>query len=593
MVRKKQEEEFDYEHNPNIMAAGALLTKREMPIELREGWERFLSAVIAGENLSPVLSGFKKIQDGAIKDILSGYDIMATKGVDNRFYIRPLSGGTPIQGEETYRPIDKGDLEIMMTRIYEKISGQVDGQDINKIMTSLIKKIRATNQVEKIDNRFIQIFPQVLWDSETGDFVSSPPKGHYCARRLFDTRKGGSHVVKYDDEVWLDEDGYFDYKYDEMLKSYAEAAYENIMATNGSFDALEDFNFVMAWADDDIGVYRDIMLMYASMFMAKKPFGIWVLRGEARNGKSTAVGLLHTIFGTNNTTRIQLGDIGDWHKYLALANTLVNAADEADNKALTDEALIKTIADHGEIELSKMREQDQVQVEATFGLALCANSDLKLDGSGESNIAFIKRLRVIPFNRDFSEEDKKSTMRSFEEETYTPETVVKFIGTCMGYAKYYMSHDFPLSSSMEQQQSFLEENLVSYKLYVQKVKKYFGKFQTINIMYTDYKLLCHEYSYEACELQEFKGAFKKALEKKNNTSHTLGNKKVTAHKMSSGDTCFREDYVVPELKMSIGELHATGKSVVAELESYYAIRDLEQKEKTQTQSMFPIGDNDE
>lgn len=592
MVRKK-EEEFDYEHHPSILAAGALLTRKEMPVELRQGWERFMSAIIAGEDLSPVLSGFKKVQDGALKDVLASYDIMATKGVDNRFYIRPIVNGKPIAGEETYKPIDRGDLEIMMTKIYEKISGQVDGQEINKIMSSLIKKVRATNQVEKIDNRFIQVFPMVLWDSETGEFLDQAPKGHYCARRLFDTRKGGNHVVKYEPEVWLDEDGYFDTDYEDLLKSSAKEAYKDITEHNGQFSVLDDFKFVLAWADDDPGVYRDIMLMYASMFMAKKPFGIWVLRGEARNGKSTAVGLLHTIFGTNNTTRIQLGDIGDWHKYLALANTLVNAADEADNKALTDEALIKTIADHGEIELSKMREQDQVQVEATFGLALCANSDLKLEGNGESNVAFIKRLRVIPFNRDFSEEDKKSTMRSFEEETYTPEIVIKFIGTCMGYAKYYMSHDFPLSSSMEQQQSFLEENLVSYRLYVKKIKKYFGKFQNVNIMYTDYKLLCHEYSYEPCSLPDFKGAFKKALEKKNNTSHTYGNKRITAHRMGNNDSCFREDYVVPELKLSIGELHAMGKSAVAELESHYAIREMEEREKGAQQSMFSLGGDNE
>lgn len=503
--------------------------------------------------------GFAKDQTETIKAVLSMYDIIAVKGLELSYLYKPKT-------ENTYQKIDKDDLEIIVSNIYNKVVGDIDGNCIDKIMKTLDKEVRRTHQVPCIDNRFIEVCSSRFWDMEKCTLVQKLPQDSYCARRLFDTPVSGKNVVHYDTAP-----------NPAVIEDAFERAYEDISKREGKMLPL--FKFVVEWADEDMSTYRDIMLMYTSMFMGKKPFGIWVLRGQGRNGKSVAVGLLHTIFGTNNTSRIQLGKIGDWHGYLQLANTLVNASDEEDNEVLKDEALIKTIADHGEIDLSKMREQTQLRVYANFGLALCSNSDLALKGKG--NEAFIRRLRIIPFNRDFSAEDSMSSMRNFAEETFTPKVIAEFVGTCMGYAAYYADHPFPLSDGMKEQQRWLEESLVSYKVYFVQFKKYFHSFHRLKQdVYTDYLNWCTDHGFEACDYTDFIIPFKPAMAKKNASNNSsCGSKPVRVHNIpgtAKGPQCFREEYLVPEFKQTIEELHKSNKSVIFELENYYAVNNKEE-----------------
>lgn len=512
-------------------------------------------------------NGFSQYQFSTINLVTSKYDIIAVKGLELSYLYK-------LKQDSTYKKIDKSDLEKIVSDAYVKVTGRIDGTHIEKIMKTLDKEVRRTNEVPFIDNRFIELYPGRFWDMEKGVPTKTIPEGCYCARRLFDTPSAGKNVVKYGAPSTPD------YPSPALIEQAYEDALTEINATHG--ERLDPkFDFVMQWANDDPAIYKDIMLMYASMFMGKKPFGIWVLRGQGRNGKSVAVGLLHTIFGTNNTSRIQLGKIGDWHGYLQLANTLVNAADEEDNEVLKDEALIKTIADHGEIDLSKMREQTQLRVHANFGLALCSNSDLALKGHG--NEAFIRRLRVIPFNRDFSSQDTLSTMRSFAEETFTPKVIARFVGTCMGYASYYMDNPFPLSESMMEQQRFLEENLVSYKVYYDQLKRFFHSFHRLKQdVYEDYLYWCADSGLDVNDFSDFKIRFKGAMSKKNQSTNSTCGDRVTIHiipESANGKQCLRNEYFIPELRQTIEELHKSHKSAVFELNNYYELHKGEEDEQ--------------
>ena len=583
MTNKKDMVKFDPQDSVAVMNAMDTLRKANVPRDFLNNLSYAMECYIAGNDMVQQQKGFKLLQDSTIAGISDIYDIIAIRGNTSTYLVRPLDKLThqPIDGEQTFRPIGRDDLQIEVTKMYERCSGTIDGRDISKIMDSLDLKIRKEKQVDYVDNRIIEIMPNIFWDSEQCKVIDKIPKGRYCARRLFDTDRAGKNVVKYDDGVFNNKNiqkFMLNYKLlseRQLVEKYREDPNYQLV-----LDLPTEFDFINKWADGNSVVATDIILMISSMFMAEKPFGIWVLRGKARNGKSTAVGLLHTVIGTRNTTRISLNDIGDWHKYLALANTMLNAADENDDKALKDEALIKTIADHGDIELSKMREQTQVKVRANFGLVLSSNSDLYLEGKG--NEAFIKRLRIIPFTHDFSAEDTKSSMRNFAEETYTPEVIAKLVGFCLGVASFFSSHPFPMSHSMRDQQEALEGNVVSYKLYKPLLEKYFSCYLNLkDDIYEDYKFWCRDNDAIVMPYDEFKSAFKGLKGKERQTAYRYNNKLHLAYKIHDGQesNLFFDDYYVPELNASIKELHCFNASVVSELEKYYIIQRLETEER--------------
>ena len=74
----------------------------------------------------------------------------------------------------------------------------------------------------------------------------------------------------------------------------------------------------------------DIMRSVAYCFVKKKPVGSYILVGLRRNGKSSFVGLLHTIFGRENTSDVRLSQLGDPHYVNKLKYTMMNAPDEED-----------------------------------------------------------------------------------------------------------------------------------------------------------------------------------------------------------------------------------------------------------------------
>lgn len=59
---------------------------------------------------------------------------------------------------------------------------------------------------------------------------------------------------------------------------------------------------------------------------------------------NTFVGLLHTIFGTDNTSMVRLSQLGDPHYANRLTNTIMNAPDEEDEKAIDAQATFKGLA---------------------------------------------------------------------------------------------------------------------------------------------------------------------------------------------------------------------------------------------------------
>lgn len=544
--------EFNLEESPQVQGMAALA--KACPKEFQVQFGEFLQVIAQGQKITPSITGNKRIADEVQKEFLATHDSFLMR-YSEEIYSRPLVNGEPINGEYTYNHLEAQDLEKEVTRIYQQKTHTIDGQQIDNIIKSLKKAIRLNREEVQLDNSLIEITPNLFWDGETGTF-SDAPSG-LCSRRLFDTKMEGKNIVKYEPHT-------FD-KFESKIQQYADSTEEELENNDGDLREDPRLDFVTTWADKNHETYMDILRMFASNFMEPKPFGVYMLIGEGRNGKSVCIGLLHTIFGTSNTTRIQIKQLGEWHYNLEFANTLLNAPDEEENKLIDDQALFKSLADHGEVKLARMARQDALTVRGDFMIIVPMNHTPKWPKDGAE--ACIRRTRIIAFNADLSKEDAKPI--DFAKETFTPERVSFLLGTVLGIARYYLSHPFPDSKAMVEERKALEEEMVSGKIYKEHLQKYFNGYK-IRTLKKDYELWCEARQLPAQPDNSFKLLFRKYQIGNKKRFSVSSSKSELGYRMSAGKNLLYPGYRIPEFdNKTIEQCHKNGWSVVAMLDNEY------------------------
>ena len=545
---------FDPQESPTVSTMMQVLrADPKIPKEFIQKISGVLEAEITGEGVKVTLSNVKKVNHEVLSRILDGYDILALKGTDQTYYIRSQQDGYPL--DPIYEPIDKEDFMNLVTDAYEKTTGTVDGATIDKICDSLDKKIRKERTIARVDNTIMQVMPNRFWNTENGDLSSQVPNGKLCFRRLFNTAKPSRHIVKFPDGAFDD--------YGDILDEYVNDTFAELTLSDGDLEEDDDFEFIQTWACHEHGRYMDILRMFATFFMKEKPLGTYILEGNGRNGKSSLIGLIHTLMGTKNTSRLQLAELGNWHKNHCLANTLVNAPDEEKPGTLEDTDLFRTIADHGDIELDVMRGQKPISISCDFQCVSASNHMPEWEGTDAE--ACIRRARIIPLRADLSANDNKNY--NFEEETYTPERMVHFLGVVLGLARYYMGRDFPESDSVAIQRELLQENMISYRLYYKEFIGFFGKYHKLREVYDDYIIWCKDKGFKINKFDEFKEAFNDSREKVSsfNDFHVSLSR---VYKVSKLRTCFYSEWVCPDATNygTISQMHDSGVSVVSLLD---------------------------
>lgn len=557
MGKGKEVVPFDPQDNATIgLAFGAIEKDQSIPREVLQKLRGVLEAEVTGDGDGVVIKsgGAKQVQHAVIGQALSQYDVVAVKGVD-RYYKRAVDPNTHEPLEDIYQPTDKEELTNIITRNYEQVTGTVDGAAIDKIWNSVDKKIRKDNTIDKVDNTIIQLLPDNFWNTENGDVTDTIPEGYRCFRRLFDTPKETKHIVKY-------EDGAFEGK-GPLLREYIRETFQELSENDGELEEDTDFTFIQTVACGDHERYMDIIRMFATFFMKNKPLGTYILEGNGRNGKSGVIGLIHTLMGSRNTSKLQLAELGNWHKNHCLINTLVNAPDEEKPGTLEDTDLFRVIADHGDIELDVMHGQKPIEISCDFQCVSASNHLPNWEGNDAE--ACIRRARIIPFMADLSGNDNKNV--SFEKETYTPERILHFLGVVLGVAKYYMTRDFPVSKSTEVMKEILQENMVSYRIFYTSFVSFFGKYHKLRDVYDDYSLWCKDRGYKINKYDEFKEAFNDSRGKK--TKHTDGKVMLdNVYRVSASHNCFYKEWACPETPQygTIAQMHESGISIVTVLE---------------------------
>lgn len=430
--------------------------------------------------------------------------LMVSMGVHKQYDIikvnHPESFWYKEHEDFTYTPLQDSLIQNWARDNYLRVFGVAEPKDIKA--TAEMIKIMTTNELDKIDRNWVEVVKnRAYWSNETSTLEEQPDGP--CFFRLFDTSVGSKHIVKIPAFT------------EEQTKRLYESYQENLAKVeDGSAFKDEPYEFITTWAKKNHDVYLDLVRSIAYCFIKKKPVGSYVLVGLRRNGKSSFVGLLHTIFGENNTSMLRLSQLGDPHYTKALTRTLLNAPDEEDEKAIDAQANFKTLSDHGILNLGFLYSSDAEPVLCDFMGFYPMNHIPEWTGSGAS--ACMKRTLVIPFYADLSKFDKSNF--NFAEATFTSDFMCEFMGYIFAFANYYSSHELEFSPTMRAAQESIEEDLDSAVLYREAFEKYFDGFSTMKFLFDDYCNWCKARDMTIRPRKEFKFVFREYLESRTNYS---------------------------------------------------------------------------
>lgn len=516
------------------------------------------------------LSVDERRQNRVIATLKQAYEFVRVLGVGElgQIYYRPSPDA--IHRDEVYRPLSKLAGVQLVTAVYKHYYKSATARKVESTYDTLCLDVERS--IDDIDGRYIQVGKDAYWDSERAQLLNATPQG--CMRRLFD-----SHPK---DEIRLDINNAF------VHKKVIQHVVEYLEAHDGNIDPTEPNQWVnvedpwlapfWVWANYDPDTFNDLLKATAANFMEHKPKGAFILIGRTRNGKSSYIKMLHTMFGRRNTSAVKLASLQDPHQNMTLLTTCMNAPDEEDEgkgkELLQSQSFFKSIAAHEPILLNVMYSQEP-QLASTNFMSYFPMNKIP-EWSGSATEALMRRSLILMFNNDLSKYDNNG--HNFEKETYTENFYSGLLPILLGIATYYRDKEMEFSKTLRKNQRNIAEELDSVSTYLTLFFKHFGGYDKPNTVWEDYKLWCMESGlrYEATNVMREKlkiyGDQKRAKKK-------VGDESVNYTLVSSGNTdnLFLRKAYVPHSSLTVEQMitdwddknnnHHFAQSIIGYLES--------------------------
>ena len=526
------------------------------PEQMQELFSKMLQTNDAERLAQAKENGFTKsdFQQEKVKEaIYSEYDFVRVRNVGEygTIFYAPKEGGSAHE-------LKNVDALRIVREAYLKMFNMAPASKIESTIDTL--KMGVTDEVDEINNEVVRVAEDLYWDTKEAKLTETPTS--MCMRELFDSR--GTHEIKIDINF--------------INSAVIRVAYKRILAvlerTGGVLDPSDPelikigydadnvvFKTFMTWADNDIDTFNDLFKATASNFMLYKPKGAFVLIGLKRNGKSTFIKLLHTMFGRNNTSSVRLSDFNNHGLNGELWTTMMNAPDEEDEgrgkDLLEAQGNFKSIAAHESLKLRKLYEQNGQWVNSDFMCFFPMNHFPEWKGNGAA--ACMHRTLPLFFNNDLSKYDNNG--KDFAIETFTGGFFEMFLPAVLAIATYYYDKPIKFSDKMKQNQDRVAEEVDNISLYLDRFKSWFNGYKSKKLVYEDYKLWCRE---RDLRWQEF-SVFSHTLEMRNPrlTSLNVDDRRISVYRLGhrKGSDFFYEDYEVKPLRYrKISEILTTDTS---------------------------------
>ena len=127
------------------------------------------------------------------------------------------------------------------------------------------------------------------------------------------------------------------------------------------------------------------------------------LLGEKRNGKSTFLDMVGNLLGEDNTSNLDLCEIGDRFRTAELNGKLANIGDDINDEWVSNTAIFKKVVS-GDIVTVERKGKDPFKLRSFAKFFFSANSLPRL-GRGKDSSAVLDRLVIIPFDAKFTKQD--------------------------------------------------------------------------------------------------------------------------------------------------------------------------------------------
>lgn len=206
----------------------------------------------------------------------------------------------------------------------------------------------------------------------------SPPNLIAFKNGVYDTRKGS----------------FRDFSSDDILVNRIPWNY-----TEGAYSALLD-KTLDEWTANDKELRVLLEELVGFLFYRANQLGkAFVLVGNKSNGKSTFLGLLQSLLGRDNTSSLDLRELGDRFKTAELFGKLANIGDDIGDGYISDSSVFKKLATGDRVTAERKGEQP-FQFDSYSKLIFSANTIPRIkDRTG----AVMRRLMIVPFTGVFGE----------------------------------------------------------------------------------------------------------------------------------------------------------------------------------------------
>lgn len=129
----------------------------------------------------------------------------------------------------------------------------------------------------------------------------------------------------------------------------------------------------------------------------------FILTGEKSNGKSTYIDMVKTLLGDENTSALDLKELGDRFKTAELFGKLANLGDDIGDEFVSNTSVLKKVISGDRVNVER-KGQDPFDFNNYSKFIFSANNIPRM-GRGKDTAALIDRLIIVPFDARFSASD--------------------------------------------------------------------------------------------------------------------------------------------------------------------------------------------
>jgi putative DNA primase/helicase len=231
------------------------------------------------------------------------------------------------------------------------------------------------------------------------------------------------------------------------------------------------------------------------------------LLGEKRNGKSTFLDMVGNLLGEDNTSNLDLCEIGHQFRTAELMGKLANIGDDINDEWIANTAVFKKVVS-GDVITVEKKQQNPFKLRSFAKFFFSANSLPRL-GRGKDSSAVMDRLVIIPFDAKFTKDD----------DDYDP--FIKYKLREEAVLEAMIAKAIPALREVLADQEFVvcekvKENLVEFEKTNNPILEFFDELdecdylnEPIKVVYKKYNTFCLANNLQALSAIEFQKQMKK------------------------------------------------------------------------------------